>query len=710
MVKPPASGPRKQAKVYPPLEAYLRHLLMVRLEPTPSSVSFVTKQLIRFPWNDPSRQCGLLVCKYMLKTCRKGRYKSIQAIANVAASLRRQKPEVFTRLVDAVLEELQWSLEHPDFRDQQRMIAYTRLLGELHCASLAPAQLIFHELYHFINFGHQIPEALRAASEKSSKEEGSEQAGLPSFNSTGKVSQTIHEDEELDEADIQPAKETPVAPKPVAVSKHSKFDPRVPSALDPPNSVIRIKLVCTLLEVVTKSLVTRNNIPKMEVFLAAFQRYLFTKPLLPAEIEFSLLDVFDSIDSRWKKAQQDGAINVKKDADVAAADKDQSQGFTRYTKWLDAHNATVAAEEADAVLEARMQAMLESTAGESQVDSEMLSVDDMATEDPDDEDSDQESIDDPLSTSAKDSYVDEEMESDMDSDEEEKLHESEESEEEESEGSNESEEEEDDMSQEEEFDEEAYMLQLEEEAFERELRRVTMEALEKGKNAVRGQVADTMPSGSQFIKKKTGDVAQETPGSLAVALGGKEGVTFQLLKKGNRGKMEVKQLIVPVDTNLAKQANKQDDEAARERDLIKARVLQYEAESAESEYAGGNVYLEQEKLQVIRNRPLSMEEIDKNFGTSGGNRRSDKSKPGAQPSGGRGATAPPAGGRGAVAPPSGGRGAAAPASGGRGASAGTANAGGGGQGSGGESSAVFTGRGGRAGRGRGNAGGRKLFR
>ena len=55
----------------------------------------------------------------------------------------------------------------------------------------------------------------------------------------------------------------------------------------------------------------------------------------------------------------------------------------------------------------------------------------------------------------------------------------------------------------EEFDEQAYMQQLEEEAFERELRRLTMDALEKGKAANRGgKVADTMPMGSQIIKKK----------------------------------------------------------------------------------------------------------------------------------------------------------------------------------------------------------------
>ena len=99
--------------------------------------------------------------------------------------------------------------------------------------------------------------------------------------------------------------------------------------------------------------------------------------------------------------------------------------------------------------------------------------------------------------------------------------------------------------------------------------------------------------------------------------------------------MEAKQLFVPKDTNLAAVATKQDDEAERERNLIKARVLQYEAESADS---GGNVYLEQEKLQVIRNRPLSMEEIDKNFGTTRGsyNTNTKPAPPSGNPNGGRG--------------------------------------------------------------------------
>lgn len=167
----------------------------------------------------------------------------------------------------------------------------------------------------------------------------------------------------------------------------------------------------------------------------------------------------------------------------------------------------------------------------------------------------------------------------------------------------------------------AYLKQLQDEEFESELRKLTMEALEKGKVTARtgagGKVSSQMPAAPHFMSKKpTGDQIVSSEGeSVAVSpfVDG-EGIAFKLFKRGNKGRQEEVQLIVPKDTNLARRATKQDDAAAKERDLLKARVLQYEAESRESADASGNVYLDESKLQVIRNRPLTIETIDKNFG------------------------------------------------------------------------------------------------
>lgn len=611
---------------------------MVRLQPSESSIALVSKQLIRLPWSDASQQCGEMVSKIMLKTCRRGRYKSIHAVASVAAKLRRHKPEASIRLLDAVLEELHLAMEYPAFKDQQRTLTMARLLGELYVTSLASGQLIIQQLYKFINFGHEIPPALREASAKVAEKVAEENAAP---NSAGAIAKTIQEDEEMEDAELEKPEETSKEPVPVAVSKYSKFDPRVPTLIDTPNSVFRIKLVCTLLETVAKTIVTRNNLVKLEGFLAAFQRYLFTKAVLPTEVEFSLLDTFDMIDSQWRKILKDSGKSKKSGGEAA-----QTQGFPRYKTWLEAHNATVAVEEAEALAEERANYRLESLAADNKsidpdgsVSSDLMILDDEMMEEVDDD-----STEDALSVSARDSLNDDQSYQQLSVDdgavEGEDGEEDGVEEDDDEDDDDDDEESDDDEASEEEFDEEAYMQQLEAEAFERELRRLTMDALEKGKATSRGgKVADSMPSGSQVIRKKPGEV-ENAP---AFALGGKAGISFQLLKKGNKGKMEAKQFVVPSDTNLAAVATKQDDEAAKERDMIKARVLQYEAESAEAEVSGGNVYLEQEKLQVIRNR-LSMEEIDRNFGTSGGNLRpADKAKAGA---GAAGRGPPAIGGRG----------------------------------------------------------------
>uniref|UniRef100_A0A7S4UWP3 MIF4G domain-containing protein n=1 Tax=Ditylum brightwellii TaxID=49249 RepID=A0A7S4UWP3_9STRA len=687
MVSPPQTTSSKQKrKVVPPLEAYLRHLLIDRLANDDKTISFVSKQLQRLPWSDPTKECGALVCKYMLKACRKGRYEAVGAVASVAAALKRAKPEISTRLIDGVLEELQWTMEHPNFRDQQRTIACARLLGELHVASLVPASLIIEQLYHFVNFGHEIPLALHDASEKqlsaaaavaaaavegSADQQDVASSATATIMSPSGITQTIKEDEEMDSealassstpnkddgADVAATSEQQ-RPAVVAVSTHSKYDPRVPSFIDPPSSVFRIKLVCVLLSTVAPAIITSSNKAKLDQFMTSFQRYLFTKSVIPTEVEFLLLDTFDELDSFWKKMElaegnrasggggggstkQKGGGN-KADTKAAAAAAVTIVGFKRYVSWIDAHNATVAAEDSDYQLEARAKARLLAQGG--------VRVPEMATSAAEEEmdvilndeleDSvvnsvyDDESIDSKSFMSESDDDSGDDDSSATDSNDDSSV---EDASDDESEGSeDETGEEDDDMydDEEEEIDEaaaqEAYLRQMQDEAFERELRKLTMDALEKGKISARtgtgGKVADAMPAASQIISKKLVEGhggggnfgGEDHPFSSTTTLGGDAGISFKVLKRGHRGRVEAKSIIVPNDTNLAKVATKQDDAAARERDMLKARVLQYEVESAEQQYSGGNVYMDQTKLQVIRNRPLSMEDIDRNFGSSSG--------------------------------------------------------------------------------------------
>lgn len=360
-------------------------------------------------------------------------------------------------------------------------------------------------------------------------------------------------------------------------------------------------MICTVLEKAKNALISSSNqgntnVVRLQRFVTHFQRYLFTKTMLPTEVEFAVLDLFDSLDSSLKCRQKKGSS--KADASKFSV--------PRYDNWSDAHAAAIAADEAEAKQQER---------GKQKLLEQGLDILDSESDSEDDDDDDDESIDrSSLASSARVGYVDdsEGSENSSDSDEDSLIDSNEES--------ADSEVYDEDDALDEAEQEEANKRQLEAEAFEQELRKLTLEGLEKGKASARansnaGKVSDAMIHASQFSGKRMEN--KSSPEDALSTLGGQEGMTFQLVRRGHKGRVETKALVVPSDTHLAKQALKQDDEEARERDMIKAKVLQYEADSNE-QGSGGNLYLDQAKLTVIRNRPLSLEEIERNFGKDGG--------------------------------------------------------------------------------------------
>jgi len=621
MVIPPQTGNRQHSKVLSTLEAYLKDLLLVRLIPDQRMIAFISKQLLRFPWSNASIKCSALIVKYLLKACRKGRYKSISAVAAVISNLKKSKPEILAQITDAVVEELQFAMENPRIHAQQRTMVYAKLLGELHSHALLAASIVFEQLYRLIDFGHDIPEVLRQASLASLSTTQPVLGGPPG------VTQTINEDEEMEDGDEKLQEEVEVKkPSAMAVSPHSKCDPRVPCAFDPPSAVFRIKLVCTLLDSCASSLVICANNTKLEKFLISFQRYLFTKSTLPTDVEFSVLDTYDLLDSKLKVLGSDGKKSIS---------------IIRCKTWHEAHTTTVNVEEVEELTEGKSlkrlltQAGLAITAGgDADAGNDDLEPSGIGYDEPDDSTADVISL-----NSNENSSIDDASESSKESDDDSTNHASEDGsvsgdEVEDTDDNSEDDDDDDDYLTDENSEddiseaaaEERRTQKLEEEAFERELRRLTMDALDKGKVAARtgasAKVSDTMPSASQFVRRKGPGLnigSELQPGSL-MALGGEAGVSFKLLKRGHKGRVEAKNLVVPSVTNLAKMATKQDDEAAKERDMLKARVLRYEAESAEQLYSG-NVYMDQMKLPEVRNRPLLMEDIDRNFGNTSGDYR-----------------------------------------------------------------------------------------
>lgn len=365
--------------------------------------------------------------------------------------------------------------------------------------------------------------------------------------------------------------------------------------------------MCAVLDKTYETIVCNNtgsnNVPKLQRFLAHFQRYLFTKSILPTEVEFGVLDLFDAIDSELK-AQNKG--NLKR--------SDSSKySITRYENWADAHAAAIAAEEADAKQEERGKQRLLAQGGD------VFESDDEEDDD-DDEEEDDENVSLSSNVKEKSGNADNAEDSMSESSSDEESSHNSDSMDEESDETDESEDVTSDYEMDKAFQEEAYLRQQEIEAFERELRKLTLEGLEKGKASARagvnmGKVSDNMIHASQFANKKTDNNTNEV--NKPEALDGFKGMSFKVVQRGHKGRVESKDIIIPTESNLAKQAIKQDDEQARERDMIKAKVLQYEADSQEQEH-DGNLYIDQTKLTVIRNRPLSLEEIERNFGKEGG--------------------------------------------------------------------------------------------
>ncbi|CAM9181924.1 unnamed protein product [Discosporangium mesarthrocarpum] len=111
------------------------------------------------------------------------------------------------------------------------------------------------------------------------------------------------------------------------------------------------------------------------------------------------------------------------------------------------------------------------------------------------------------------------------------------------------------------------------------------------------------------------------PVTCGTPLTGGEGVSLRLIKRGNKGKVEAQQVLVPSDTSLGAQVHRNEEASRVENDIIKARVLAYEA-TIEAEEQGR---LPQEGYQnlipQVHNAPLTSEDLKgraRNTGGSGG--------------------------------------------------------------------------------------------
>ncbi|KAK9809827.1 hypothetical protein WJX73_010709 [Symbiochloris irregularis] len=148
---PPATTAAR-AKARPPLQAYMRHLVLKGL--WIDDTKKVQRKLRRFPWAE--HEAYLVRC--LLRTV-KGGYARVATTASLVASLSRYHPSLSVALADCLLEEVRAGLEAPKAGGYQRRIGHMQLLGELYNYRVIDSRVVFDTLYLLLELGHDTPEA-----------------------------------------------------------------------------------------------------------------------------------------------------------------------------------------------------------------------------------------------------------------------------------------------------------------------------------------------------------------------------------------------------------------------------------------------------------------------------------------------------------------------------------------------------------------------
>ena len=250
-----------------PMYLYIRHLILNRLAPLQDRLSRKDKQkkqravlrqvvklIQRLDLQKEDTQ-NMLIKSFLSIT--KGKFGSIKNVCSVLRNLRSQKFDFITcRVIDGLLELIRAGLEVSDFRHNQRRVGQMKFLGELCVARLVNMSLIFDTLYMLIEIGHPFP-----APEKT-------------------------DDDEV------------LLPRPLRQGepRSLRSHPSVLCKADMPHDVLRIRLICVLLDTVSHVL-KRSKIYKkrLDTFLIYFDRYISYKWSLTLDVRFMIENTIEDL-------------------------------------------------------------------------------------------------------------------------------------------------------------------------------------------------------------------------------------------------------------------------------------------------------------------------------------------------------------------------------------------------------------------------------
>jgi len=505
-----------------------------------------------------------LVVKHFLKLARH-RADAAAIAADALSGLHKYHPIVSSRVVDAILEAIELALETPASRrptsTNQRLVSMVRFYGELYNFSIVTTQQFFSTLQHILNHGHFVSEETRSMADALASYED-DAVVAKDAGELGAVTEEEEEDDDdedtkdtKNEADDDEKKnESPYSNYSrrvkYAISEHATHDPRVPCAIDEPGDFLRVTLSCTMLRTAAPCIIAVSSARgPLELFVDELQRYFYTKPVAALGPRYAILDTIDDLERGAKAIEKRAAARTKKKNKDIGSNK---PAFFVRNGWYEAHDAVEAGITANAAIKAvkaRLKATKTGVLEGAQVEQDDEDVGQEEVEQDDDEDDEQIDEDDDDEEEDDD---DEDEDDDNDDDEDE-------------------EEEDDDEDEEEEIDEDY------------EARIPPQQSPEDAEFdlAFNAMIADSM------IKSRAAptDTATKSADNMAVPAVAKRiatnadtppppgGFKFQVLRRGAKGRLEARELVVPEDSTLATQVQRNEEEQRREHSILKRNIL-----------------------------------------------------------------------------------------------------------------------------------------
>lgn len=547
LCQPPLQKERV-VKQHDPLYLFIQKLLYQDL--SEENLKRVTKLLRKLPWKSKAEETRDYVIKAILKVTT-GKVMHMPLVVDVLKELAKFYPQLSVWIIDDVLEAIHQALDVNDYRRHQKTLGYAKLLGELYNRGFIGIKIIMDTLYLIIHHSHDLMTLPQYA---------------PYMDYLCKLSIKHAIPNDIDPPSLTLAKTL----HSFYLVPQSRYDPRVPSSVDSSTDVFRIRLVCTLIESCGTSAYTErestfsNGLEKglqrirLKCFMVFFQRYILSKDEIPLETDFVIIELFESLTRAWK--DQFVRYETWEEADTEAqkisatqlqeTEKRQSTKLTRDNVNNETDGNAMRDDAGSKHSSNEASKRMDNDEADSREDEDEDEDEDDDDEEDDEEDEDAQDLKKGDVAKAVKGEVEEEAEDDVDDEEDQII---------------ENEDDNDFVIR------DRYQRNEEDELFEQAYKSMVQSSVEPRKSANRINVDKmAIPTMIKTVHPSYTDVE----GSTQQGKQGTDGVVYKMLRRGNKGKVEARCLIVPEQSSLAQHCHRQENAGRREQSELKRLVLQ----------------------------------------------------------------------------------------------------------------------------------------